>query len=102
MKYIESSIESLCSELDMDAATAKAALQYLSEHPNLMRQTEHRGCEVLWDGLWRLLCRQDLFRQVCTLRPGWTPNDFLRLNTVQYGARITDDSFTVIDSLTDG
>lgn len=56
--------------------------------------------EILYKERWLHLARTDLKDDVCTGRPGYTLDKFKQL--VRYGARISDDTFAVIDSLSDG
>lgn len=64
------------------------------------RKAQRGGLEVEYDGKWLSLCRTDLIDNVGTTRCGTTFEQYRR--SVAFGARITDDTFFVIDQLTDG
>ena len=64
------------------------------EHFPLMTQIE-----IFYDGRWRQVYREDLFRQVATTRQQSLQE---YRDTCNYGVRVTDDGFCIVDCLTDG
>src|SRR5580765_1651853 len=70
------------------------------------RQREEGGVEILYNSRWLHLCRTDLYLDIRT----WTSRashgnpDSLSfyIDTVAFGARITEDAFFIVDSLSDG
>lgn len=87
--------------VDVYPEEANAFLAALPERVAAVEQYGYSRVEVLHNGVWKKLCREDLFRQVATIVTPDNRSCGCHAKPV-YGVRINPDNITIIDCLTDG